>query len=85
MANLSVCVFVILVTCCCVMNAESEYMKYKDPNQPLNVRIKDLMDRMTLEEKVGQMTQVDRSVVTPDVMQKYFIGNFQIYSFFCLV
>nr|BBD18025.1 beta-glucosidase [Gentiana triflora] len=30
---------------------------------------------MTLEEKIGQMTQIDRAVATPDVMKNYFIGS----------
>ncbi|GAU27960.1 hypothetical protein TSUD_146780 [Trifolium subterraneum] len=47
----------------------------KDPKQPLNTRIKDLVDRMTLEEKIGQMVQIDRSVASADVMNKYFIGS----------
>ncbi|CAI0452442.1 unnamed protein product [Linum tenue] len=33
------------------------------------------MGRMTLAEKVGQMTQIDRVVATHDVMKKYFIGS----------
>ncbi|KAI3523093.1 hypothetical protein L1887_01149 [Cichorium endivia] len=67
---------VILVMCCCSASmAAKENMKYKDPKQPLNIRIKDLMKRMTLEEKIGQMTQIERSVASADVMQKYFIGS----------
>lgn len=54
---------------------EAQYAKYKDPKQPLNVRIKDLMKRMTLEEKIGQMTQIERKVASSDVMKQYFIGN----------
>ncbi|KAI3450797.1 hypothetical protein Pfo_007462 [Paulownia fortunei] len=54
---------------------EAVYIKYKDPKQPLNVRIKDLMSRMTLEEKIGQMTQIERKVASADVMNKYFIGS----------
>ncbi|MEM1581842.1 MAG: glycoside hydrolase family 3 N-terminal domain-containing protein [Candidatus Bathyarchaeia archaeon] len=30
---------------------------YFDPNQPIDKRIEDLLSRMTLEEKIGQMTQ----------------------------
>ncbi|XP_002525724.2 beta-glucosidase BoGH3B [Ricinus communis] len=55
--------------------AEAEYMRYKDPKQPLNLRIKDLMKKMTLEEKIGQMTQIERSVASTEVMKKYFIGS----------
>jgi hypothetical protein len=29
-----------------------------------------------LEEKIGQMVQIDRSVASADVMNKYFIGKF---------
>ncbi|KAJ1432174.1 Glycoside hydrolase, family 3, N-terminal [Sesbania bispinosa] len=66
---------IILLFCCLVSDSEAEYLKYKDPKQPLNVRIRDLLKRMTLEEKIGQMTQIERSVATPDVMKKYFIGS----------
>ncbi|GFY93067.1 glycosyl hydrolase family protein [Actinidia rufa] len=54
---------------------EAEYMKYKDPKQPLNRRINDLMKRMLLEEKIGQMAQLDRSVVSPEIMRDYSIGS----------
>ncbi|KAI3791636.1 hypothetical protein L2E82_05495 [Cichorium intybus] len=76
MSKLSPFSLVILVMCCCSASmAATENMRYKDPKQPLNVRIKDLMKRMTLEEKIGQMTQIERSVASADVMQKYFIGS----------
>ncbi|XP_027107355.1 uncharacterized protein [Coffea arabica] len=52
-----------------------EYMKYKDPKVPVGVRAKDLLSRMTLEEKIGQMVQIDRSVATPAVMKNYYIGS----------
>ncbi|XVE79120.1 hypothetical protein DITRI_Ditri14bG0032600 [Diplodiscus trichospermus] len=55
--------------------AGNEYMKYKDPNQPLNKRIQDLMQRMTLEEKIGQMAQLDRATATPEIMRDYGIGS----------
>ncbi|KAK6152209.1 hypothetical protein DH2020_014844 [Rehmannia glutinosa] len=66
----------VLVLCCwiAIANAE-ENIIYKDPKQPINHRIKDLMNRMTLEEKIGQMTQIDRSVASAEVMKNYFIGS----------
>ncbi|CAN0901643.1 Beta-glucosidase BoGH3B [Linum grandiflorum] len=51
------------------------YLKYKDPRQPIKARIKDLLGRMSLAEKIGQMVQIDRSVTTQDVMKEYFIGS----------
>ncbi|CAL5060491.1 unnamed protein product [Urochloa decumbens] len=49
--------------------------KYKDPSQPLNTRIDDLLGRMTLAEKIGQMSQIERENATADVINKYFIGS----------
>lgn len=34
-------------------------LPYKNPNLPAEERIADLLGRMTLEEKVGQMMQLD--------------------------
>ncbi|KAL7154191.1 hypothetical protein ABFS83_04G218800 [Erythranthe nasuta] len=67
--------FMVVVLCLWGVSTEAEYLKYKDPKQPLNSRIKDLMGRMTLEEKIGQMTQIERKIATPDVMKNYFIGS----------
>lgn len=53
----------------------AENLKYKDPKQPVSVRVKDLLGRMTLEEKIGQMVQIDRSVANATVMKNYFIGK----------
>ncbi|XP_027160432.1 uncharacterized protein LOC113761570 [Coffea eugenioides] len=51
------------------------YLKYKDPKQPIGARIKDLMSRMTLEEKIGQMSQIERKLASSDIMKKYFVGS----------
>ncbi|CAN1245864.1 Beta-glucosidase BoGH3B [Linum grandiflorum] len=51
------------------------YIKYKDPSQPTKVRVKDLMRRMTLEEKIGQMVQIERSVASARVVKEYLIGS----------
>ncbi|KAK9280598.1 hypothetical protein L1049_014292 [Liquidambar formosana] len=64
-----------MLLCCWAAVIEAEYMKYKDPKNPVSVRIKDLMRRMTLEEKIGQMTQIERKDSSADVMKKYFIGS----------
>ncbi|CAB4313574.1 unnamed protein product [Prunus armeniaca] len=68
-----------LLCLCCweamITKVEAEYMAYKDPNKPINIRIKDLMDRMTLAEKIGQMTQLDRQNVTAEIMRDYSIGS----------
>ncbi|KAJ7971913.1 Beta-glucosidase [Quillaja saponaria] len=75
MENFLIFLVGLLLTCSVRALADAEYMRYKDPKQPLNARIKDLMNRMTLEEKIGQMVQIDRSVASTEVLKKYFIGS----------
>lgn len=49
---------------------------YKDPNADIEDRVQDLLKRMTLAEKIGQMTQIERVNASQKVMKKYFIGMF---------
>ncbi|GAA0165045.1 glucosidase [Lithospermum erythrorhizon] len=48
---------------------------YKDQNAPIEDRLKDLLSRMTLEEKLGQITQIERSVAPPSVVKNLSIGS----------
>lgn len=48
---------------------------YKNPSAPIEVRVKDLLSRMTLQEKLGQMTQIERSVATPSALRYLSIGS----------
>jgi beta-glucosidase len=47
-----------------VVNAHG--LPYLDPRLPVERRVDDLLGRMTLADKVGQMTQAERAVVTSD-------------------
>ncbi|XP_072972400.1 uncharacterized protein [Typha angustifolia] len=67
-------VFIAFLLCWALLG-EADYVKYKDPSQPVNVRVKDVLSRMTLAEKIGQMTQIERNVATPDVLKGYYIGS----------
>ncbi|CAN8278036.1 unnamed protein product [Cochlearia groenlandica] len=48
---------------------------YRNPNAPVEARVKDLLSRMTLPEKIGQMTQIERSVASPSVITDFSIGS----------
>jgi len=37
---------------------------------------------MTLEEKIGQMLQVERKHASADLVKKYFLGNHFTFSWF---
>ncbi|NGO73258.1 glycoside hydrolase family 3 protein [Streptomyces boncukensis] len=39
---------------------------YRNARLPVDQRVDDLLSRMTLDEKLGQMTQAERSALTPD-------------------
>ncbi|KAM0871792.1 hypothetical protein ACQ4PT_039164 [Festuca glaucescens] len=74
MGSLHKTTFVLLMFCLAVLG-RADHLKYKDPKQPVSVRIKDLLGRMTLAEKIGQMTQIERENATTGVLSKYFIGS----------
>ncbi|CAH8350778.1 unnamed protein product [Eruca vesicaria subsp. sativa] len=48
---------------------------YKNPHAPVEARVKDLLSRMTLPEKIGQMTLIERSVASPAVITDFSIGS----------
>jgi beta-glucosidase len=49
---------------------------YLDPRQPVESRVKDLLGRMTLDEKIGQMVQVDLNCVHDHAdIQQYGFGS----------
>ncbi len=47
---------------------------YKDASQPVEARVADLLERMTLDEKIGQMTQVSSPGVIPGDITRFYIG-----------
>ena len=49
---------------------------FQDPSQPVEVRVADLLGRMSLEEKIGQMAQVEKgSINQPHDITTYFLGS----------
>ena len=56
-------------------SAESRAVTPTDSSQPIDARVEDLLKPMTLEEKIGQMTQVEKDSIRPGDITKYFIGS----------
>ncbi len=49
--------------------ASGSQAPYLNPKLPVDARVRDLLGRMTLQEKVGQMTQAERASVDADQQQ----------------
>lgn len=75
MARLTLPLLGIMFLCYWSVVAATEHLRYKDPKLGLNARIKDLMSRMTLEEKIGQMVQIERLNATAPILKTYSIGS----------
>jgi beta-glucosidase len=73
-------VAVLMVYTACHKNSsqpeeESDYI-YRNPAYSVEDRAADLLKRMTLDEKIGQMTQVDRQFLNPlEDIKDYFLGS----------
>ncbi|HCT78874.1 MAG TPA: beta-glucosidase [Micromonosporaceae bacterium] len=50
-------------------------LPYQDPTLPVPVRVDDLLGRMSLDEKLGQMTQAERGSVTASDLTTYRLGS----------
>ncbi len=55
---------------------ENDGPVYKDPSKNPEERARDLIARMALDEKIGQMTQIDRQFLQDEQdIKKYFLGS----------
>jgi len=55
--------------------AQAAGLIYQDPSQPVPTRVNDLLARMSLDEKIGQMTQAERLAATPSEVTNYRLGS----------
>ncbi|PQO99334.1 beta-glucosidase [Massilia phosphatilytica] len=45
------------------------------PDAAIEARVRDIVGRMTLAQKIGQMTQAELKAVTPDDVRTYYLGS----------
>ena len=57
---------------------------YRNPNEAIEARVRDLLSRMTLDQKIAQMTQIERRVATPVALTGHAIGTLSLLSLYFL-
>jgi len=55
--------------------ARADHLPYHDPSLPVATRVADLLSRMSLDEKLGQMTQAERGAVTNAQITQFRLGS----------
>ncbi|NOU98815.1 glycoside hydrolase family 3 N-terminal domain-containing protein [Paenibacillus planticolens] len=48
---------------------------YKNPNMPIEQRVQDLLGKMNLDEKIGQMVQAERASLGTNDVKTYYLGS----------
>ncbi|CAM05671.1 beta-glucosidase [Saccharopolyspora erythraea NRRL 2338] len=65
----------VLLTAAAVPSADAGRPAYRDPRLPVPDRVDDLMARMSLDDKLGQMVQVERKAAGPQAVADHRIGS----------
>ena len=55
-------------------SATEDTPRYRDPSAPLAERVDDLLARMTLDDKLGQMTLIEKGSISPEAAAERGIG-----------
>ncbi|MEQ8676343.1 MAG: glycoside hydrolase family 3 N-terminal domain-containing protein [Aggregatilineales bacterium] len=53
---------------------DPDVLPYLNPDLSVEERVEDLLSRMSLEEKIGQMTLIEKNSITPEQLTEYFVG-----------
>ena len=67
-----------VLTAACTSTDEPKADKnqpYRDPKRPVAERVADLLGRMDLADKIGQMTQAERESAGPDELAEFRLGS----------
>ncbi|MBD3289617.1 beta-glucosidase, partial [candidate division KSB1 bacterium] len=76
MINTTTKFIISLLFACSISILKAQTPTYLDSSASIDDRIDDLLSRMTLEEKAGQMTQADHNAINnPEDIKAYFLGS----------
>src|SRR5436190_11869276 len=57
------------------MNSSRPAIETTETSAPIRERVEAVLAEMTLAEKIGQMTQVEKNSISPEDVTNYFIGS----------
>jgi beta-glucosidase len=69
------CVVIAIAAAALLAPGTAAAQPYKDPNLPVATRVNDLLGRMSLDEKIGQMTQAERTAVSNAQITQFRLGS----------
>jgi beta-glucosidase len=72
---LSALLLVVVVAAAPPPSGAQAVLPYQDPSLPVPTRVNDLLGRMTLDEKLGQMTQAERQAASPADVRDNRLGS----------
>ncbi|KGE17856.1 glycoside hydrolase family 3 N-terminal domain-containing protein [Paenibacillus wynnii] len=66
---------VLPVTSYAAASSTEALVPYYNASLPVDARVADLLGRMSMDEKIGQMVQAERASVTPEDVKNYSLGS----------
>lgn len=73
--NVLSAVFALILVLSFTISLSAQDEPYRNPALPIEERVEDLLGRMTLEEKIGQMTQIEKGSISFDETAELFLGS----------
>lgn len=73
--NVFSAILVLILVLSLTISLSAQEEPYRNPALPIEERVEDLLGRMTLEEKIGQMTQIEKGSVSFDETAELFLGS----------
>src|SRR5688572_24149124 len=68
-------VFALILVLSFTISLSAQDEPYRNPALPIEERVEDLLGRMTLEEKIGQMTQIEKGSISFDETAELVLGS----------
>lgn len=68
-------IFALVLVLSFTVSLSAQEEAYRNPALPVEERVEDLLGRMTIEEKIGQMTQIEKGSISFEETAELFLGS----------